>query len=321
VPAAEPLVSSVKLVKIAGPRERAGDRLFRWLIRGFGWLIVVLAVAMGVKLWLGSRLAWAKFGPSFLWSTDWDPVNEKFGALPFIYGTLVSSAVALLVAAPLGIGSAVFLAELAPRKVSDVCSFLIELLAAIPSVILGLMGIFVLVPAVRSAEPWLTKALGFLPLFRGAPYGVGLLTAGLILAVMILPYITVIAREVLLTVPLPLKEGLLALGATRWETVWSVSLPYARSGIFGAVFLSLGRALGETMAVTMVIGNTPRISASLLAPSYSMAAVIANELAEAAGDMHLQSLAAIGFSLFCITLIINAGARLLLYRLSDGGRR
>ncbi len=305
--------------RVTGLRERAGDRAFRWFVAGFGWMIIALAVMVGLQLAVGSQLTWTKLGAPFLWKSDWDPVAEKFGALPFIYGTLVSSALALLIAIPLGVGSAIFLAELAPRRVSDACTFLIELLAAVPSVILGLMGIFLLVPAVRSVEPTLTKFLGFLPLFRGVPYGVGLLTAGLILSIMILPFITVITREVLLAVPRSLKEAMLALGATHWETVVGVSLPYARSGIAGAVFLSLGRALGETMAVTMVIGNTPKISWSLLDPSYSMAAVIANELTEAVGDLHLSSLIAIGLTLFAITVVINGLARLMIYRVTRRG--
>ncbi|MDE2512169.1 MAG: phosphate ABC transporter permease subunit PstC [Elusimicrobia bacterium] len=304
---------------IPGPRERAGDRFFRWVITGFAALILVVTLALAWQLTQGSLKTWAAFGPKFLWTSTWDPVNEVFGALPFLYGTLVSSFIALLVAVPLGVGSAIFLAELAPRRISNAISFAIELLAAVPSVILGLMGIFILVPAVRAAEPFLGRWLGFLPFFRGAPYGVGLLAAGLILSLMILPYITSITREVLLTVPRPLKEGMYALGATRWEMVRAVSLPYARSGIFGAIFLSLGRALGETMAVTMVIGNTPRISASLFAPSYSMAAVIANELAEAASDAHLSALIAVGLVLLGVTVLINGLARLMIYRVE--GRR
>jgi phosphate transport system permease protein len=304
---------------VAGPRERAGDRLFRWVIAGFAGLILATTVALAWQLTRGSIKTWSEFGAKFLWTSVWDPVNDRFGALPFIYGTVVSSFIALLVAVPLGVGSAVFLAELAPRRVSDAVGFAVELLAAVPSVILGLMGIFLLVPAVRAAEPFLGKWLGWLPFFRGAPYGVGLLAAGLILSLMILPYITSITREVLLTVPRPLKEGMYALGATRWEMVRSVSLPYARSGIFGAIFLALGRALGETMAVTMVIGNTPKISASLFEPAYSMASVIANELAEAAGDAHLSALIAVGLALFGITILINGLARLMIYRLE--GRR
>ena len=303
------------------PARRAGDRLFQAVLLCFGLLVVALALALAWELYSSSRQAWAKFGLSFLWSREWDPVAETFGALPFIYGTLASAALAMAIALPLGIGSAVFLAELAPRRVSAVVSFVIEFLAAVPSVILGLMGIFVLVPAVRAVEPWLDHALGFLPFFRGAPYGVSLLAAGLILSFMILPYITVISREVLLAVPRSLKEAMLGIGATRWEVVRHVSLPFARSGVLGASFLALGRALGETMAVTMVIGNTPKISLSLLDPSYSMAAVIANELAEAVGDMHLAALVAIGLVLFGITLVINGAARLMIYRLTLRGAK
>ena len=295
--------------------ERAGDRLFRLVVTGFAGLVLLAAAALAWQLTRGSLQTWRTFGPAFLWTGVWDPVAGVFGALPFLYGTFVSSFIALLIAVPLGVGTAVFLAELAPRRVSAAVGFSVELLAAVPSVILGLMGVFILVPAVRACEPFLSKRLGFFPFFRGAPYGVGLLAAGMILALMILPYVTSIAREVLLTVPRPLKEGMYALGATRWEMVRTVSLPYARSGIFGAVFLALGRALGETMAVTMVIGNTPKISASLFDPAYSMAAVIANELAEAAGDAHLSALIAIGLVLLGVTVVVNGAARLMIYRL------
>ncbi len=308
-------ISAIKR-KSLGLREQAGDLFFRYLVMSFGITVIGLALLLAWELLLNSRLAWSKFGLSFLWKSVWDPVAENFGSLPFIYGTLVSSFLALCLALPLGLGSAIFLAELAPRKISDVCSFLIEILAAIPSVVLGLMGIFILVPAVRAVEPLLDKYLGFLPFFRGAPYGVGLLSASLILCFMILPYITSISREALLSVPRPLKEGMLALGATQWEAVRLVSLPYARSAILSSVFLAIGRALGETMAVTMVIGNTPKISLSLLDPSYTMAAVLANELTEATSDLYVHSLVAIGLVLFGITLVINALARLMTRRLT-----
>jgi phosphate transport system permease protein len=300
---------------VPGPRERAGDRIFRLTLTSAAGLILLAALALAWQLGTASRATWAAFGPAFLWHTTWDPVSGVFGALPFLYGTAVTSLLAMLISVPLGVGSAVFLTELAPARLAEGLCFVIELLAAVPSVILGLMGVFILVPAVRAVEPFLTKAFGFLPFFQGAPYGVGLLAAGLILALMVLPYITTITREVLLTVPRPLKEGMYALGATRWEVVRGVSLPYARSGIFGAGFLALGRALGETMAVTMVIGNAPKISASLFSPGYSMAAVIANELAEAASDAHLSALVAIGFTLLLLTLAINGAARLMIYRL------
>lgn len=285
---------------VPGSRERAGDRLFRRVIAGFAGVILLAALALAWQLARESAETWKTFGLTFLWTSDWDPVADSFGALPFLYGTAVSSLLALLIAVPLGVGAAVFLTELAPKRLADALMFAIELLAAVPSVILGLMGIFILVPFMRWA---------------GAPHGVGMLTAGLILAFMILPYITTITREVLLTVPRPLKEAMYALGATRWEVVRGVSLPFARSGIVGAVFLSLGRALGETMAVTMVIGNSPQIKASLLEPGYSMASVIANELAEAASDAHLSALVAIGLTLMAVTVVVNGAARLMLYRL------
>ncbi len=299
--------------------ERAGDRAFRYVVLGFGAVVVLLAAAMFGELAINSRLAWKNFGLKFLWTSTWDPVEEVFGALPFIYGTLVSSALALMIAVPLGVGSAIFLAEMAPRRVSSMLTFLIELLAAIPSVILGLMGIFILIPTVRSVQPALIKALGFLPFFQGHPYGVGMLTAGLILSIMILPYITTISRDVILAVPRPLKEAALGLGATHWETIRLVVLPYARSAILGAVFLALGRALGETMAVTMVIGNTPQISASLFDPAYTMAAVLANEFAEATSDEYIHALIAVALVLFCITIVVNGLARLLVYRVTLRG--
>ncbi len=280
--------------------ERAGDRLFRAAVAGVSGIVLIAALALAAQLARESAGTWKTFGLSFLWTSTWDPVNDVFGALPFLYGTAASSLLALIIAVPLGVGAAVFLTELAPPRLAGILMFAIELLAAVPSVILGLIGIFVMVPAMRAI---------------GSPYGVGLLTAGLILAFMILPYITTITREVLLTVPRPLQEAMLALGATRWEVVRGVSLPYARSGVIGAVFLSLGRALGETMAVTMVIGNTPRISASLFDPAYSMAAVIANELAEAASDAHLSALVAIGLTLMAVTVVVNGAARLMIYRL------
>jgi phosphate transport system permease protein len=306
---------SGKSGKFPGPLTRAGDGAFRLFTGLFGWLVPALAAAMaGVLAW-NSRLAWENFGPAFLWGTDWNPVTESFGAFPFIWGTLVSSFLALAIAVPLGVGSAIFLSEMAPRRISDYATFLVELLAAIPSVILGLMGIFILVPAVRAVEPFLVSTLGFLPFFRGTPYGVGMLSAALVLALMILPYITSISRDVLLSVPTSLKEGALALGATRWEMVRMVSLPFSRVGIMGAVFLALGRALGETMAITMVIGNTARVSLSLIDPAYSMASVIANEFAEASSDLQAHTLIAIGLVLMLVTLLTNGAARFMLLRM------
>ena len=302
-------------------QERAGDRLFRWVVLGFGLSIIAIAGALLWSLIQNSTLTWKEFGPRFLWTSTWDPVEEVYGALPFIYGTLVSSALALLMAVPLGVGSAIFLAEMAPRRLSDALTFLIELLAAVPSVILGLMGIFILVPAVASVQPFLIEHLGFIPLFSGHAYGVGLFTAGLVLTLMILPYITSISRDVILSVPRPLKEAALGLGATRWEMIRLVVLPFAKSGILGSIFLALGRALGETMAVTMVIGNTHKISASLFDPASTMAAVIANEFAEATSDLYVHSLIAIGLVLFGITVIVNGLARLMIYKLASRAGR
>ncbi|MBI3298385.1 MAG: phosphate ABC transporter permease subunit PstC [Elusimicrobia bacterium] len=299
-------------------RESAGDRAFRRA--AFCAAAVVLALAAGIALELAwnSRQAWSRYGLPFFWTSVWDPVAEEFGAWPFLFGTLYSSFLALAISVPLGVGAAIFLTELAPRRLADAATFLIELLAAVPSVVLGLMGIFVLVPAVRAVEPALGRWLGWLPFFEGPAYGVGMLSAALVLSVMVLPYITSITRDILLGVPGPLKEAMLALGATRWEVVSKVSLPFARSGILGAVFLALGRALGETMAVTMVIGNDPKASWSLFAPAYTMSAVLANEFAEASSDLYLHALVAIGLALFAVTIVINGLARLLIRPPSRG---
>ncbi len=293
------------------------DRLFKTITLCFALSILAVAAAIAWQLWKNSALSRHAFGWAFLTKQIWDPVAENFGALPFIYGTLVSSALALLIAVPLGIGVAIFLSELAPRKVSDSCAFLIELLAAIPSVVYGLIGVFVLVPFMRThVQPFLIRTLGFLPLFRGPAYGVGMLTAAIVLAVMILPFITTISREIFLSVPTSLKEAAMALGGTHWEVVRLAVLPYARSGIAGSVFLAMGRALGETMAVTMVIGNRPEIVASLLAPGYTMAAVLANEFTEATSDLYVHTLVEIGLVLFAITIVVNAIGRLILYQMN-----
>src|SRR5579872_835573 len=290
-----------------------GDRIFKNLTLAFALSILGIAIGIAYELFRNSSLARHAFGWAFLGKQIWDPVAENFGALPFIYGTLVSSVLALLIAVPLGVGVAIFLAELAPRRLSDVCSFLVELLAAIPSVVYGLIGIFVLVPFMRvHLQPGLIKILGWTPFFKGPAYGVGMLTAGIVLAIMIVPFIATISREVLLSVPLPLKESAMALGATHWEVVRMAILPYARSGIIGSIFLALGRALGETMAVTMVIGNRPEIAASLLAPGYTMAAVLANEFTEATSDLYVHTLIEIGLVLFMITIVVNGLARWIL---------
>jgi len=294
-------------------RLASGDEIARLITTLFASLILLLTLGVVWELWIHSALARHKFGFSFLTSTSWDPVTNQFGALPFIYGTVITSAVALLIAVPLGVGAAIFLAELAPPRISSTFTFFIELLAAVPSVIYGLLAIFTLVPLMRdSVEPFLKATLGFLPIFSGAIFGVGYLTAGVILAIMTLPFIISISRESLLDVPTEQREAALALGATRWESTWHVVVPYARLGIFGSIFLALARALGETMAVTMVIGNDPSIHASLLAPGYTIAAVIANEFTEATGELYLQSLVGLALVLFVLTIVINALARLLI---------
>ncbi len=294
-------------------RLKGGDPVahaIAWLAAASVLLLTVLLVA---ELWSQSATARHAFGFGFLWSTDWDPNARKFGALPFIYGTLVTSALALLISVPLGVGAAVFLSELARPKVSVVLTFLVELLAAVPSVIFGLLAIFTLVPLVRDViGPALDKISDVFPFFAGPAYGVGLLTAGIILAVMTFPFVISISREALLAVPREQREAALSLGATKWEATWDAVIPFARLGILGSIFLSLARALGETMAVTMVIGNDPKIASSLLAPGYTIASVIANEFTEATGDLHLSSLILLLLALFLITIVINAGARLLI---------
>ena len=299
---------------------RDGDEVARLITFLFAMFVVLIVVFLVFELWRQSALPRHKFGLAFLVSSVWDPVFDRFGALPFIYGTLVTSALALFLAVPLGIGSAIFLAELAPPRVSDTLQFLIELLAAVPSVIYGMLGIFILVPLMRQyIAPALKATLGFLPLFQGPAYGVGLLTAGIVLATMIVPYIISVSREILLSVPRDQREAALALGATRWESTWKVVVPYARAGILGSVFLALARALGETMAVTMVIGSTPVISSSLLSPGDSIASVIASQFTEATGDLYLQSLVELGLVLFLLTFILNGFARLLIVLTSQRG--
>jgi phosphate transport system permease protein len=271
------------------------------------------------QLWSGAAPAIHRYGLDFITTSTWDPVAEEFGAFPLIFGTLVSSLIGLLIAVPLSFGVAIYLTEFAPKVVRQPVAFLIGLLAAIPSVVYGLWGIFVLVPALRTTFfPFLRKVLGFLPLFSGPIYGPSMLAAGIILAIMVMPYVMSVAREVLLAVPNTQREAALALGATRWEAVTTAVVPYARSGLIGAVILGLGRALGETMAVTMVIGNRHDIAASLFAPGYTMAAAIANEFSEAVGDMHLSALAYVAFTLFLVTVVVNASARLLIWRVARG---
>ena len=292
------------------------DAVFKAVLGFFAFLVIVLLVWLGIELYLSSREAFANAGFwNFVKGTTWNPVSEVFGALPFIYGTLVTSFLALLIATPLGIGTAIFLAELAPKWLTKLLQPLVELLAGIPSVIYGLWGIFVLSPLMANVvEPFLQNNFGYLPFFKGYALGIGFLTASLILAIMIVPFIISVSTEVLRTVPVPLKEGMYALGATRWETLKKIALPFARSGILGSIVLALARALGETMAVTMVIGNTPKITESLFQPGYTMAAVIANEFTEATYTSYLSALIAIAFILLLITLIVNAIARWLIWR-------
>jgi len=290
-----------------------GDQVAHAITFVFAASILLITTMLVITLWDNSALPRAKFGLSFFSGRVWDPVAEQFGAAPFIYGTLVTSVLSLLLGVPLGLGAAIFLAELAPPKISDMLTFFIELLAAVPSVIYGLLGIFVVVPFVRTElAPKLMDKLGFLPLFKGPCYGVSFLAAGLVLTIMIVPFIVSVSREVLLAVPTDQREAALSLGATRWESTWKVVVPYALPGILGSVFLALARALGETMAVTMVIGNVNQINASLLAPGYSIAAVIANEFTEATGDTYLQALIELGLVLFLVTFILNGLARLLI---------
>jgi phosphate transport system permease protein len=301
-------------------RLREGDEIARIITFLFAASVVVVTVLLIFELWQGSALPRHKFGFHFFVTTVWDPIFDQFGALPFIYGTVVTAFVALAIAVPLGIGAAIFLAELAPARVSDALEFFIDLLAAVPSVIYGLLGVFIVVPLMRDyLQPALKSTLGFLPLFTGPAYGVGFFTAGIVLAIMVIPYIISVSREVLLSVPRDQREAALGLGSTRWESTWKVVVPFARTGITGSVFLALARALGETMAVTMVIGNAPRISASLFSPGDSIASVIANQFTEATGDLYLQALIELGLVLFLLTFVLNGLARLLIVATSQRG--
>jgi phosphate transport system permease protein len=294
---------------------QARDLRFRLGTGAFALVLILLVIGIGVELTRQSMLSIQKFGLSFWRTQTWDPVVGDFGALPFIWGTLYSSILALVLATPVALGIAIFTSELAPARLRQPLVFLTELLAAIPSIVYGLWGIFVLVPAVRSLEAATPVVLRRLPLFSGPPLGVGMLAAGLILAIMIIPFTSSVAREVLKSVPLAQREGAYALGATRFEAI-RAALFFARTGIIGAVMLGFGRALGETMAVTMVIGNNPRISASLFAPQYTMAAVLANEFTEADTDLHIAALIEIGLVLFVITLVINGLSRLLIWSMA-----
>jgi phosphate transport system permease protein len=300
---------------MAARKTSAGDRLFRSGTGFFALVVLAIAIAIAFVLWQESTLSIDKFGLGF-WATDtWDPVSGEFGARPFIWGTLYSSFLALVISAPVALGIAIFLSELCPFRLRQPLVFLTELLAAIPSIVYGLWGLFVLVPWVRTLERALPDSLRALPLFSGPPVGVGMLAAAVILAIMVVPFSSSVAREVLKSVPSAQREAAYAMGATRWEAT-RVALYYARTGIVGALMLGLGRALGETMAVTMVIGNAPQASWSLYAPQYTMAAVIANEFSEAAIELHRQALVEIGLVLFVITLVVNAASRLLIWSMT-----
>lgn len=298
-----------------------GDFIFRSITFAFAFSMLVI---LGLMLWemiRESLPAVREFGWGFITGSKWNAVDDEFSALPFIYGSLVSALLAICLATPLSVGAALFITEIVPKRFSGVISSLVELLAAIPSVIYGLWGILVMVPLLQqTVGPFLIQRLGFLPFFKGPSYGVSMLAAIFILMIMIIPIITSITKEVLLAVPTAQKEAAIALGATRWEMISMAILPYGKSGILGAVILGLGRAIGETMAVTMVIGNSPRINLSLLAPAYTMPSVIANEFAEAVSDMHSAALMEIGLLLLVVTLIVNIIARILIWSVSKGGR-
>jgi phosphate transport system permease protein len=307
-----------KFLRVFGREANFGDLAFRRITALFAGAVIVLLIWMAVEMGLASKLSLARFGLGFITSREWNPVRDEYGGLPFVYGTVVSSLVALLIAVPISIGIAIYLSELAHPKLRTPMGFLVELLAAVPSVVYGLWGIFALVPWLRgSVEPLLAKTLGFLPFFQGQQRGFGMLAGGIILAIMITPTISSVSREVLRAVPAALREGAIGLGATRWEVVRVAVLPYAKSGLVGATILGLGRALGETMAITMVIGNRSEIDISLFAPSYTMASVIANEFTEATEPFHLESLFVVGTLLLIITLIVNVIGKLVVSRISE----
>ena len=305
------------------PLTKAGspiaDHLFYGAMLACALSVLAIVGLILYELITKSALSWHAFGFKFFVREEWDPVNDQFGALPFVYGTIVSSILALLLAVPLAVGVAVFITEMCPRWLRTPLAFTTELLAAIPSVIYGLWAIFVLVPLLRVyVEPFLGKYLGWSGLFEGTPYGIGMLAAGIILAIMVVPIVSSITREVMTAVPQQQREAVLALGATRWEMIRTGVLRNARAGIMGGVILGLGRALGETMAVTMVIGNRPEIAKSLFAPGYTMASVIANEFSEATGDLYLSSLVEVGLALFIVTIIVNIVAQVLVWTVTRG---
>jgi phosphate transport system permease protein len=317
----QPEPSVAGLVSIAG--RSLGDRIFRVVTTAFAVSIPLLLVLIALEVVVAAWPALARFGFGFLTSSAWDPVRGEFGAAPMIFGTVVSSVLALVIATPFALGVAIFLSEYAPRWLRQPVAFLVDLLAAIPSVVYGLWGVFVLLPILREhVMPFFatTLGLGNTPFFSGPAYGPSMLAGGVILSIMIVPYISAVSREVLMAVPRSQREAALALGATKWETIRDAVVPYARSGIVGGVILGLGRALGETMAVTMLIGNRHEISASLLAPGYTLASVIANEFAEATTELHLAALMACGAVLLGVTLIVNVIARWLVWQVGREAR-
>ena len=300
-------------------RLKLGDSIFKGLVMAAAIAIVVLLAALAIELVQGSSQSLTKFGASFFITSVWNPVTSVFGALPFIYGTILTSVIALIIGVPISLGVALFLSEILreKRRAADFLGSIVELLAAVPSVVYGLWALFILSPIVRDyLEKPLNHYLGFLPVFKGTPFGLDFLTAGIILSIMIIPTVSAISREVLRAVPNSQREAMIGLGATRWEMVRHSVLPYARSGLFGAIILGLGRAVGETMAVTMVIGNIPSITASLLHPGYTLASVIANEFTEAASPIYISSLIEIGLTLFFLALVINVFARFLVWRIT-----
>jgi phosphate transport system permease protein len=305
-------ISPVSVSAETGSGARYADRTFRFLCLAGALAVVALSALVFWQLLKGSHLSLVHFGWKFFISKTWDPVTDEFGALPFVFGTIISSLIALLIAVPLGLGTAIYLTDLAPVRLRQPLTSLIEMLAAVPSVVWGLWGLFVLMPILRAhVYPVLQKCFGFVPLFQGPIYGIGLLTAGVILAIMILPIITSVSREVLRSVPNLQREAAYALGATRWEVTRIAVLSYARRGLFGAAVLGLGRAIGETMAVTMVIGNTPFIGASLFHPASTLASGVANEFTEATGDLYLSSLFELGLVLLGVTILVNILAQVM----------
>ncbi len=314
------VATALQRIRNTRPRSsRIPDALFGVLILLTAVSVFAIVMFVAWELVDKSRLSLHQFGFHFFYGHDWDPVNDQYGAVPFIYGTLVSSFLGLLIAVPLSVGVAVYITEMCPVRLRAIISFLVELLAAIPSVIYGLWGIFVLAPLLRVyVEPFLGKVLGWTGFFNGPMYGIGMLAAGIIVSIMVIPIVSSITREVLTAVPQNQREAVLALGATRWEMIRMGVLRNARIGIVGGIILGLGRALGETIAVTMVIGNRPEVSKSLFAPGYTMASVIANEFTEATGDLYLSALVEIGLALFLVTLVVNALARLLVWSITGG---